>query len=167
MEHNDQTSAGKGSIAAIHASADALESDLTAMIPDLSGARDVDGWTGVAQAGAELVVERADNDSTAVFRDSVGWASEQSAFALTDRSTAAVLSTLEAAGVAGSGDLEASSRLATRVASFLGDHADASAFALKATAQRRRAAGVGIDLGPESGSILIYRRLTALTAHSR
>ena len=53
---NDETE--NGTTPGIAAAVENLKAQATALAPSLTGTRSVSGWTGVAQVGAELVVEQ-------------------------------------------------------------------------------------------------------------
>lgn len=161
---NDETENGTtpGTAAAV----ENLKAQATALAPSLTGTRSVSGWTGVAQVGAELVVEQPVEASDAAIAARAG-AGEVQMVPLADRSAASIQAAFAAAATTDPDEAGALARLAGTIAEFLATHGTTAVHGFTATAPTRRQAGIGIDLGEGAGSVLIYRRLTALTADSR
>lgn len=143
-----------------------LKAKATALAPSLSGTRGVSGWTGVAKVGAELVVEQVAEALDAAIAARAEGGEVQSA-PLTDRSAAGIQASFLAAGATDPDDTDALAQLSGTVAEFLAGHGTATAYEFSTATPTRRQAGVAIDLGEGAGSVLVYRRFTALTAHSR
>ena len=155
-----------GNVPGTAAAVEHLEAKATALAPSLTGTRGVSGWTGVAQIGAELVFEQVAEPSEAAIAARAEGGEVRSA-PLTDRSADSIQGAFAAAGATDPDDTGALAQLAGTVADFLTGQGTATAYGFSVGTQTRRKAGVGIDLGDGAGSVLVYRRFTALTAHSR